>query len=290
MDGDDGFGIGQWYDDVGLTVRSGLSIIFLAEDAAGTDLLYAGSDGSFGVGPGGYDSNAGLGVRSADPTLLQVQSSDGTDRFSVNSDGTVGVGGTYDNVALNVTSDKFFALFAEKSDGTDQFAVLSGGQVAIGPEATNVNVVLSIIGDDPTEDFLIYAKHNNAPSRFFSVDDNADVFASSYDTTSDARLKDQIEDLPYGLAEVMAMQPRAFVFKDQPETPKIGLIAQELAEVVPEVVSETGQEPDPDAEGAADGPYLAVAYSELVPVLIEAIQEQQAIIDELSARLDAAGL
>jgi hypothetical protein len=58
----------------------------------------------------------------------------------------------------------------------------------------------------------------------------------------------------------------------------IGFVAQELQSIIPEVVSG-----DPERQ-------LGVDYGSLVAVAFKAIQEQQALITALTARLDAANL
>jgi hypothetical protein len=94
--------------------------------------------------------------------------------------------------------------------------------------------------------------------------------------TSDRRYKDNLSELPYGLEEVKALRPVSFSWADEPEGEvHYGLVAQEVMEVLPEVVK-VGSDP----EGT-----LGMNYSELVPVLIQAMQEQQAEIESLEARL-----
>mgnify|MGYP000600365167 FL=1 len=65
-----------------------------------------------------------------------------------------------------------------------------------------------------------------------------------------------------------------------------GFIAHELAEVCPDAVS--GAKDGLDAEG--NPKYQGIDTSFLVATLTAAIQEQQAIIESLKARLDAANL
>jgi hypothetical protein len=89
--------------------------------------------------------------------------------------------------------------------------------------------------------------------------------------TSDRRLKQNIRPLPYGLKEVMQMKPVAYSWKSDPSGKKIGLIAQDVLEVVPEVVNVDE--------------HLGMNYGELVPVLINAIQEQEQRIVQLEARI-----
>nr|WP_321237163.1 tail fiber domain-containing protein [uncultured Psychroserpens sp.] len=110
-----------------------------------------------------------------------------------------------------------------------------------------------------------------------------DVYAANgMIQTSDRRSKTNIANLNYGLAEVLQMQPVSFNWKNKnnPDT-KIGLIAQDLQMLVPEVVHSHIWKKN-EATGVltkTELDRLGVYYSDLVPVLIKAIQEQQKIID-----------
>jgi len=103
--------------------------------------------------------------------------------------------------------------------------------------------------------------------------------------TSDGRYKENLNDLPYGLDEVAELRPVSFNWADGPDDEvHYGLVAQEVMGVLPEIVR-IGDDP----EGT-----LAMNYSELVPVLVRAVQEQQVEIDtqaeqiaSLEARLNA---
>ena len=107
--------------------------------------------------------------------------------------------------------------------------------------------------------------------------------------TSDRRGKQNIQNLNYGLKDLMKLHPVSFEWIKNPEQgTKIGFIAQELQEVVKEVVvdkewsiNENGGRTSKPAER------LGVAYSDLIPVLTKAIQEQQAIIEKQQRQLDA---
>jgi hypothetical protein len=72
----------------------------------------------------------------------------------------------------------------------------------------------------------------------------------------------------------------SFHWKDEPGTKKtLGLIAQEVRPVIGEVVSEhTG----------GDGSVLSVAYSSLIPVLINAVQQLSAQLEDLRQRVPQA--
>jgi len=95
--------------------------------------------------------------------------------------------------------------------------------------------------------------------------------------TSDKRLKKNIEDMKYGLKEVMNMRPITYNWISGGTENKIGFVAQDLQKIIPEVVN-VGNDADKT---------LAVNYAELVSVLTKAIQEQQAMINELKIEVSA---
>jgi hypothetical protein len=89
---------------------------------------------------------------------------------------------------------------------------------------------------------------------------------------SDARVKENVETLDGALDKVMKMRGVSYNKIGEQEK-KVGVIAQEILEVLPEVVSQ-------DETGT-----YSVAYGNIVSVLIEAIKEQQKQIDELKSKL-----
>jgi len=101
--------------------------------------------------------------------------------------------------------------------------------------------------------------------------------------TSDRREKKDIQGLNYGLREILNLRPVSFRWKAKPEQgEKLGLIAQDLLEIIPEVVKTHEYVTTGEGEQAAikkkELDRLGVYYTDLIPVLIKAIQEQQAII------------
>jgi len=101
--------------------------------------------------------------------------------------------------------------------------------------------------------------------------------------TSDERLKNISGPVEYGILEIMALEPIAFTMKDdESETPKIGFSAQQVLPIIPESVFDTNIEIE---EGQPTK--LGMEYVSLIPVLVKAIQEQQEIIQSLSARIEA---
>ena len=111
---------------------------------------------------------------------------------------------------------------------------------------------------------------------------NGDVIAySSTLTASDRRLKENVKVLENSLEKVMHLQGVKYDWKESDRgTNQIGLIAQEVEEIVPEVVNTIE-----DSLGELKD-MKVVNYTALVPMLIEAVKEQQTIINRLEERLN----
>lgn len=118
-----------------------------------------------------------------------------------------------------------------------------------------------------------------------------DVYATNGTIqTSDRRDKTAISNTSYGLAEVMKLNPVTFKWKNRENEPfKIGLIAQDVYEVIPEVVKTHDYRVIDDMTGETElveNERLGIYYSDLIPVLINAIKEQQSTIKSLEERIN----
>ena len=100
--------------------------------------------------------------------------------------------------------------------------------------------------------------------------------ACAYNTSSDSRLKENIIDAPSQLDVVKNIKVREFDWKSNGYK-EVGMIAQELNTVVPNVVNEGGEDEKENPWG--------VDYGKLTPYLIKAVQEQQTLIESLTARI-----
>ena len=117
-----------------------------------------------------------------------------------------------------------------------------------------------------------------------------DVYATNGTIqTSDARLKNNITDAPYGLAEVLAMRPVTFTWSDaEYKGTKVGFLAQDLLSIVPEVVKthDWVQDEETGALKRVENEWMGVNYADLIPVLVQAIQEQQQQIEAQQQQID----
>ncbi|MEM6317287.1 MAG: tail fiber domain-containing protein [Bacteroidota bacterium] len=96
-----------------------------------------------------------------------------------------------------------------------------------------------------------------------------------YNTTSDIRLKTNIQPTQYGLADILKIQVRDYHYKkDLSQTPQTGFLAQQLYEIYPSVVSVGGDD-------ETTNPWM-VDYAKVTPLLVKGMQNQQSIIEELT--------
>ena len=216
----------------------------------------------------------GSGTTSATASF-EASNSSGATRFYVQDDGTT----------------RFFG-----SSGSETARITSGGDLLVGKTATNAAVVgIQLLpsgaaqftrsgSTNATSTLDVYS--TGASAYRFYVDMAGTIFATSttISAISDQRFKENIVDLDVGLNAIMALKPRKFDWKAGKGKDKKndrGFIAQEFEQVFPDLIDEWK---DPAPEG--EEPYKSVRQ-DLIPVLVKAIQEQQTIIQSLTARIAA---
>jgi hypothetical protein len=101
---------------------------------------------------------------------------------------------------------------------------------------------------------------------------------------SDATLKGNIEPITGALATIEALQGRRFHMLATPDKQEIGLIAQEVEPIVPEVIQHFDMINNETGEAT---PKLAVDYPKLTALLIEAVKELSAKVTALEAQIAA---
>jgi hypothetical protein len=130
--------------------------------------------------------------------------------------------------------------------------------------------------DNNTTTSQIFVKFtvNNTNTASGQINANG-ASAAAFGSWSDKRLKENITQLPSQLANICALKPSEFDYKDG-SGHQIGFIAQEMQEVYPDVVGE-----------GEDGMLMVTGWSKTEARLVKAIQEQQAMIEQLTTRLNA---
>ena len=217
----------------------------------------------------------------ADGNTLTITSGEGIDA-TVSATDTLTIA-----AELATTSNKGVASF--NSDG---FSV-SSGAVSLDAAQTVLTSILNtslVIGRDADNqidfgtDNMIMFEVNGVADEFrmasggtFHAD--ADIIAYSSTTASDKKLKINIGNTKYGLSDVLKLRGVDFNWKDKFDGKRdVGFIAQEVQEVIPELVKEVDTLKE-------DGTHLTVDYAKTAAILVEAIKEQQEQINELKKEI-----
>lgn len=171
--------------------------------------------------------------------------------------------------SLAAEGNMFFLIDADNTAVTDGFYFAKDSETSTG------RTDLMVIKDDGTIGMGL-----TSPSHPLHLSSGAHVTAAGvWTNASDVRLKTNIETSKYGLKEVLNLRSVDYAMK-KGGTPQVGFLAQEVQAIIPEVVS--------GFPGAVEaGETLGIAYGQLVPVLTKAIQEQQQIIDDLTAEMQS---
>ena len=212
--------------------------------------LFGGSSGTNGAGVILY---GGSHAATPDTTLFMTGS---TERMRIDSSGSLCIGSSGNfGARVNITFD---------------------------PASTN-GLLFAVSSGTFTNKYIYF--QNSGGSQIGSVSsNNASV---TYNTTSDYRIKTNIQPISGALAKVTQLKPVTYDWKPEfAEGSSQGFIAHELQAVVPDCV--TGAKDAIDADGKPV--YQGIDTSFLVATLTAAIQEQQALIVDLQARLAKAGL
>jgi hypothetical protein len=210
---------------------------------------------------------------------------------SVNSSYNIAVGeeaGNYINSgAGNTTPNNSIYI------GYDTRASTSGNQneIVIGYQGRGNGSNTTTIGNSSTTHTVLqYGKtligYSASQDRGgYPLQVNGQIYATNAAiATSDARLKENIEPLPSGLKEVMNLKPCTFDFRKDTGLnlsmdKQVGFIAQDVAATV----QGTGYEKALVQEAGGN---LALAETKLIPLLVKAIQEQQAQIEALKKEIE----
>jgi hypothetical protein len=179
----------------------------------------------------------------------------------------LGSGGLNDRVILDASGN----LLVGKSS-----AVATAVGIQFQPLGTSYHTLSASTNADTT--LLVYS--TGAAAYRFYVGLGGTVFATNttISAISDARLKENVQDLDVGLDAILALKPRKFDWKagkGKDIKGDRGFIAQEFEQVFPQLVDEWK---DNAPEGEA--PYKSVRQ-DLIPVLVKAIQELAAEVNAL---------
>ena len=308
--------VGAGSAEEGITIRgssSGKSYLMFADGTSGNEqyrgyLSYDHADDSLGLATGAsqrmHITSAGnVGINTTNPSRpLHVNG-------IAKADSGFEVGNSYiyegapDQVNMRLGSDGPYLEFIDAGSNVAEIGNASGELALTASSAEKVRIT-------NTGDFLVGKSTTVVGTAGFSVANSGSMTASIassntyhvYDTTnslyrffvtsagqinatstsitaiSDESLKENIRDLDKGLDTVLALQPRRFDWKNGDGNDIMGFVAQEVEEVMPELVH--------DYKYSETETKLGLKMGDMVPTLVKAIQDQQDIIENLKSRIE----
>lgn len=184
-----------------------------------------------------------------------------------------------------VTSSSGTAFNSDRLGGSTaaSYATLSGTQTFTGKKTFNGSLLSTTY-----EMAAFVSMYYNSASAVVAISNaganyvfytTGTATAVNWSSTSDARIKENVKPIYNGLETIAKLNPVQYSFihekKDKPN--HYGLIAQELETVLPDMVVESTME----QFGVKD--VKAISYTELIPILIKAVQELKSEVDALKA-------
>jgi hypothetical protein len=193
---------------------------------------------------------------------------------NVTVNGNMLVTGTTTTVNSEVVSIKDAAILIANNNETD--AIQAGIQIKYKPDPAGDSKFAGLKRMPGTGEFVFFSDADmeiesfNDPANG-AVQAYAPVLADSFNSASDARLKNQIVNLDGALDKIDNIRGvyHHWIHENQPQERQIGVIAQEVEAIYPELVNHGGNG------------YLSVNYPKLTAVLLQSIKDLKAIVMDL---------
>jgi hypothetical protein len=286
------------------TSDTNTGIFFPAADTiafaeGGAEAMRIDSSGLVGIGTTTPSSfGGGLVVRKSN-TAQGVTNA--TAQFSDAVNSALWVGHT--SGATNLVADAALTFgYTNGTTTTERMRIHSGGEITIGTTSLSnpPSQGISLFGHVSNSQLAVGHATGTGSGQYYTVFGYAGTTiggitqngttAVAYNTSSDYRLKNTIAPMTGALAKVQALKPVTYKWNADGSDGQ-GFIAHELQAVIPDCV--TGEKDgieiyiDEDGNEQTKPQYQGIDTSFLVATLTAAIQEQQALITALTARITA---
>ena len=283
-------------DSTGGTIDARGSGAVLQFDIGGSERMRIDNTGRVSIHP---DGTAFTGESSADNFNIYQTGANVGMTLRSDSDRAIGIyfadaasgDGLFNGFIQYNNSNELFDFAAQHSSaqirliagGSERMRITSGGRVGIGQSSpagrldvnnngatTETILILSDFGGTGAHTQISF---NNTAGQVGTI--NTSGSGTTYNTTSDIRLKQDIEPLE-ATDKLMQMNPVSYAWKANPDGPRsMGFIAQEMQELMPDAVS----------TGDNDEAMMSMDYGRITPILVSALQDAHRKIEQLEQRI-----
>ena len=260
---------------VGVTPSAwGSPLAHAIELAQGTGITaHSGSATSYYTSNAYYNGSNWIYKSSVKATLMTMSGSDGSFGWNTAPSGTAGNAITFTQ-AMSLDASGNLLVGQTAINSTVLGASIAGStgiiQTAVASSSSGVSC------------YNLYSTTAGAYRFYVDMAGTIHATATTITAISDQRLKENVRPLENSLVTINSLNPVKFDWKAGKGLDKkddVGFIAQEFETVFPNSVTESLAGEDKIA-------YKALNHGELIPTLVKAIQEQQALITSLTARLE----
>ena len=196
------------------------------------------------------------------PGRATIFKDNGTERMRIDSSGATRFGDTFVGDAWSINSGIFSQL-----GSSIPFAVASDSIVAVFNRHSTTGTVVEF--------------KQGIGTAVGKIDVTAS--STSYLTSSDYRLKENITEITDGITRVKQLNPSRFNFIADPDRIVDGFLAHEVQDIVPEAI--TGEKDAVNEDGSINP--QGIDQSKLIPLLTAALQESIALIESQQSQIDA---
>jgi hypothetical protein len=282
----------------------------------GTQAIFGNVNGrgleiSTSLAAGTNEAGSVLNARGAGSGTMIFQT-EGSERMRITSTGNVGIGttspttildiGTQANQSIGIkTANSNYAFYG----GFNDFALIGVNRnpstgVSVDTSKASASIALNGVNGDSSIRFETSNVNNSVPSERMRITSAGNVGigttspsytlhvngsvagTSAYVNLSDKRYKKDILPIENALDKILALNGVTFNWDKEAtdmnldDNNHIGLLAQDVEEILPQAVT----------TGMDENETKSVAYTDIVPVLIEAIKEQNEVLMQLKAEID----
>ena len=272
---------------------------------AGTEYMRINGSGNVGIGTSSPVSKLDVKVGANNgaisfgrtTTELEIFVANGNDQYLGGTvAGSVGVRSITGALFLGTASGQSLVL---ETNSTERARIDSSGNLLVGTTSANDNSGIglklllpssaypefAVVGSASTTantGYTLYSTGVGAYRFYVTYDGVIHATSTSIAAISDATLKTNVKDLETGLTEVMALKPRRFDWINGDATNVAGFIAQEVEQVLPELVVDSLYSKDEEGNEVHK---KNLKMGDILPTLVKAIQELNAEIQSLKAEV-----
>ena len=260
--------------------------------------LVLDSSGNVGVGTSSNYTNAKLhiyAVNAGGDNSLRIQNASTTSGTTTSLKFT-NTTSDYAHVSLIADRDRNL-IFKNTNDTVETMRIDTSGNLLVGcttsafkfrvHNGTSTGILSRLGTNASTFTAIQFVKESSSDG---SDNTGAEVgkitctsTSTTYGTSSDYRLKENITEITDGISRVKQLNPSRFNFISDPDRTVDGFIAHEVSDVVPEAIS--GEKDAVNEDGSINP--QGIDQSKLVPLLTAALQEAISKIEALTTRIEA---